>query len=48
MIIVSSSEDQTEKVHKIEETQEELIHHLKGHQLAVTSIDWKVMGKGLG
>ena len=26
----------------------ELEHHLKGHHLAVTSIDWKLMGKGLG
>jgi WD40 repeat protein len=25
-----------------------LIHHLKGHTLAVTSIDWKKMGKGIG
>ena len=23
-----------------------MLHHLRGHSLAVTSIDWKVMSKG--
>lgn len=26
----------------------ELIHHLKGHELAVTSVDWKQMNENLG
>ena len=26
----------------------ELLHHLKGHNLAVTSVDWKNMSKGIG
>ena len=30
------------------EFKHEQVHHLKGHSLAVTSIDWKQMGSGLG
>lgn len=43
--IVSSSEDQTEKVFELDlkEKRFEQKYHLKGHELAVTSVDWKVM-----
>ena len=26
----------------------EMVHHLKGHELAVTSIDWQVMDEKIG
>ena len=43
--IISSSEDQTEKVFKadIHNHNYVLEHTLKGHLLAVTSVDWKIM-----
>lgn len=43
--IVSSSEDQTEKVFEVDLKKKkfEQKYHLKGHELAVTSVDWKVM-----
>ena len=43
--IVTSCEDQTEKVFKydLENHKAELLHHLKGHELAVTSVDWQIM-----
>ena len=49
LYIVSCCEDQTEKVYRANiqsNTQDstfEVMHHLKGHELAVTSIDWKLM-----
>lgn len=45
LFIVSSCEDQSEKVFKVDLANQkyELIHHLKGHELAVTSVDWKQM-----
>jgi WD40 repeat protein len=48
--IISSSEDQTEKVFKLDVLRKEFseVHHLKGHELAVTSIDWKIMNESLG
>ena len=48
--IVSSSEDQSERVFKMDHKEQlyEQVHHLKGHSLAVTSIDWKVMHPKIG
>ena len=51
--LVTCSEDQTEKVYKIVvsekgELSHSQLHHLTGHSLAVTSIDWKPMSKELG
>lgn len=50
--MVTTCEDQTEKVFLLQfgmnDIKHELKHHLKGHILAVTSVDWKNMGHGLG
>lgn len=51
--IVTASEDQSEKVFIVTRSKEgkfshEQIHHLVGHSLAVTSIDWKNMKTGMG
>ena len=45
LFIVSSCEDQTEKVFRadLKEQKYEMLHHLKGHELAVTSVDWQLM-----
>jgi WD40 repeat protein len=49
-VIISSSEDQTEKVFEVDSAGRKFSqkYHLKGHELAVTSIDWKVMNEKIG
>ena len=48
--VISSSEDQTEKVFKIDLEGKQFVEEyvLKGHELAVTSVDWKEMNERLG
>jgi WD40 repeat protein len=50
LLIVSSSEDQTEKIYlaDFEKDTFELVESLKGHHLAVTSVDWKMMNERIG
>lgn len=48
--MASSSEDQTKKIFKVDLQSRRLedVAHLKGHDLATTSIDWKLMHPALG
>lgn len=49
-LVASSSEDQTKKIFSVDRGNGKLeeIAHLKGHELATTSIDWKMMRKDIG
>ena len=46
--LATCSEDQSCKVWTLESKNPKLLQHLKGHTLAVTSVDWQVMDPRIG